>query len=64
MLSYPKIERAENEGVVYFTDDALFSCTNVRIAFLSRLGGVSLGQFSSLNVGKHVDDNLQDVTNP
>ena len=61
MLSYPKLERAENGGVVYFTDDALFSCTNVRIAFLTRLGGVSSGEFSSLNVGKHVYDDLQDV---
>ena len=62
MLSYPKLEPAENEGVVYFTDDALFSSTGVRIAFLGRHGGVSSGEFSTLNVGKHVGDNLQDVT--
>lgn len=62
MLSYPKLERAENEGIVYFTDDALFSSTGVRIAFLGRHGGVSSGEFSTLNVGKHVEDNLQDVT--
>ena len=62
MLSFPKLERAEKEGVVYFTDDALFSCTGVRIAFLSRLGGVSVNEFNSLNVGMHVEDNLQDVT--
>ena len=62
MLSFPKLERAEKEGVVYFTDDALFSSTGVRIAFLSKLGGVSVNEFSSLNVGKHVQDNLQDVT--
>ena len=62
MLSFPKLERAEKEGVVYFTDDALFTSTGVRIAFLSRLGGVSENEFSSLNVGKHMQDNLQDVT--
>ena len=62
MLSFPKLERAKNEGIVYFTDDALFSCTGVRVAFLGRLGGVSEGESLSLNVGRHVNDNLQDVT--
>ena len=61
MLNLPKLERCVCDGIDYFTDDALFEVTGVRIAFLGRTGGVSRGEFSSLNVGCHVDDNLQDV---
>lgn len=43
------------------TDDALFEATGIRIAFTGRAGGVSEGAFSSLNLGAHVQDNLESV---
>lgn len=38
------------------TDEALFECTGVRIAFTGRFGGVSEGAFAELNLGGHVGD--------
>lgn len=43
------------------TDEPLFSLTGVRIAFTSREGGVSAGPYDSLNLGSHVEDNLDCV---
>ena len=43
------------------TDEALFDCSGVRIAFTGRAGGVSEGAFSSLNLGGHVGDDAQAV---
>lgn len=48
-------------AVFALTDDALFDACGVRIAFTSRHGGVSAGQYDSLNLGHHVGDNLDDV---
>ncbi len=61
MLNLPKLTRCAIDGVDYFTDVELFEATGVRIAFLGRNGGVSEGEFLTLNVGCHVDDNLQSV---
>lgn len=43
------------------TDDALFQACGVRIAFTGRDGGASQGPFTSLNLGAHVQDNLDHV---
>ena len=43
------------------TDDALFEACATRIAFTSRLGGVSAAPYDSLNLGAHVGDNLEAV---
>ena len=43
------------------TDQALFEACGVRIAFTGREGGVSEGAFSSLNLGAHVQDDLDAV---
>ena len=44
------------------TDDALFEASGVRIAFTGRAGGVSRGVYSELNLGNHVGDNADDVS--
>jgi YfiH family protein len=44
-----------------FTDPALFAATGTRIAFTTRHGGVSEGPYASLNLGHHVDDDLDAV---
>lgn len=38
------------------TDEALFAACGVRAAFSSRHGGVSAGEYASLNLGTHVGD--------
>lgn len=43
------------------TDERLFQSTGVRIAFTGRVGGVSVGPYSSLNLASHVNDNPCDV---
>lgn len=43
------------------TDQALFDACGVRVAFTGRAGGVSEGAFASLNLGAHVQDNLDHV---
>ena len=47
--------------VSMLTDDALFQACGVRIAFTGRDGGSSQGPFASLNLGAHVQDNLDHV---
>lgn len=42
--------------LLLLTDEALFECAGVRIAFTGREGGKSSGPYSSLNLGSHVDD--------
>ena len=44
-----------------FTDEALFEACGVRIAFTMREGGVSEGPYASLNLGSHVQDDLDKV---
>ncbi|MBQ9001796.1 MAG: laccase domain-containing protein [Eggerthellaceae bacterium] len=48
--------------LVALTDKALFANTGVRIAFTGRDGGVSTGQYSSLNCASHVGDDIGAVT--
>lgn len=38
------------------TDDALFACTGVRVAFTGREGGGSAPPYDALNLGSHVGD--------
>lgn len=62
-LPYPSID-ARHFGarrVPVLTDDNLYKHTGVRIAFTGRDGGISEGSFSSLNLGDHVNDNLEAV---
>ena len=61
MLTLPKLEKVNFSGIDFFTDDALYSDTGIRIAFSCRVGGVSKDQWESLNLGSHVDDNISDV---
>lgn len=42
--------------VFAYTDSALFDASGVRIAFTSREGGVSEGNFASLNLGRNTND--------
>ncbi len=39
-----------------YTDEALFKATGTRIAFCGRVGGVSTGDYASLNCGLYTDD--------
>lgn len=52
----PALTRVENFGVAYWTDQALLQSTGVVICFSERIGGVSTGPFSSLNLAGHVGD--------
>ena len=61
MFALPKLEKKVTNGIVYYTDDSIFDVTGVRIAFSGRQGGVSGAEFKSLNLGSHVNDNLDDV---
>ena len=48
-------------SVPAFTDDALFDACGVRIAFMMREGGTSVGPYASLNTGDHVEDDMAHV---
>lgn len=48
-------------SLAVFTDEVLFKQTGIRIAFTSRVGGVSEEPYRSLNLGSHVNDDLQSV---
>mgnify|MGYP000437807795 CR=1 FL=1 len=41
--------------------EIVFSQSGIVAGFTNRLGGVSEGKFSSLNLGDHVGDELKDV---
>lgn len=58
ILPKPKLDEGCFVSIPVFTDEALFEACGVRIAFTTRLGGVSTGPYDSLNLGSHVDDDL------
>lgn len=58
---YPTLVEGRSVSVPFYTDEALFDATGVRIAFTTRHGGVSKPPFDSLNVGTHVSDDAQAV---
>lgn len=55
-LELPELVRRDASGVSFFTDDRLFEMTGTRVAFTTRHGGTSEGEFAGLNLGIHVDD--------
>lgn len=60
MLTNPTLTRHD----FFYTDDALYEQTGVRIAFATRLGGESAAPYDSLNLGSHVgDDNATVIKN-
>ena len=60
-LALPELVLRMRSGAPVLTDDALFEACGVRIAFTGREGGVSEGEFSSLNVGDYVGDDIEVV---
>ena len=57
-LPAPRLVEGRFGSCAALTDEGLFEACGVRIAFTERLGGVSEGAFSSLNLGRHVNDDL------
>lgn len=60
-LPAPRLVEGRFGSCVALTDEELYEACGVRIAFTERLGGVSTGAFSSLNLGRHVNDDLDRV---
>ena len=61
VLPDPELTKGRFASISAYTDEALFEATGVRIAFTTREGGVSEGCYGSLNLGSHVNDNLESV---
>ena len=61
ILPRPTLDEGCFASVPVFTDEALFEACGVRIAFTMRAGGVSEGPYASLNLGSHVQDDLDKV---
>lgn len=61
ILPRPTLDEGRFASIPVFTDEALFAACGVRIAFTTRDGGVSSGAYDSLNLGSHVDDDLDKV---
>lgn len=61
MLALPSLQGARHVNVSVLTDEALVEACGVRVAFTGREGGVSEGEFASLNTGGHVGDDAQAV---
>lgn len=61
-LPFPRLSEGRFSSCMAFTDEPLFEATGVRIAFLERVGGVSLPPCDGLNLGEHVDDDPQAVS--
>ncbi|WP_139652654.1 polyphenol oxidase family protein [Raoultibacter phocaeensis] len=57
-LPLPHLSKGRFASVSALTDDDLYACLGVRIAFTDRMGGVSAGPFESLNLGAHVNDDV------
>ena len=55
-LPLPSLSSCDFNGIVALSDGPLFDSAGVRIAFTSRQGGVSEGEFGALNLGNHVGD--------
>lgn len=60
-LPLPKLAKTHFNPIDAYTDEALFEASGVRIAFTCRSGGVSVGAYDSLNLGSHVNDDLDCV---
>lgn len=58
----PTLHLAHVGDIEVYTDEDLYQQTDTRIAFTTRHGGVSKGDFSNFNLGKRVNDNIEDVT--
>lgn len=61
-LPYPKLAKGRFASIEAYSDDALYEATGVRIAFTCRGFGVSDGPYASLNLGSHVNDSLDAVS--
>lgn len=60
-LPIPSLRLCDRQGISFLTDDALFDCCGVRVAFTQRHGGVSVEPYDSLNLGAHVGDDPNSV---
>ena len=60
-LPLPRLEACTCEAIPLLTDDLIARQLGVRIAFTGRPGGASQGAYASLNLGSHVDDDLETV---
>ena len=60
-LCQPLLTKQHEAGLSFLTDIELARTTGVHIAFVTRLGGVSTGTYSSLNLGAHVHDEVAHV---
>lgn len=60
-LPFPKLVKGRFASLDAYTDPDLFDACGVCIAFTCRTGGVSTGPYASLNLGSHVDDDLDAV---
>ncbi len=61
VLPLPELTKGRFASLDAYTDERLFEAADVRIAFTTRQGGVSGGCYSSLNLGHHVNDDLDAV---
>ena len=61
VLPYPRLAEGRFSSVHAFTDETLFEQCQIRVAFTCRDGGVSAAPFDSLNLGDHVNDDMDDV---
>lgn len=55
-LAPPRLSEGRFSSLDVLTDERLFDALGVRIAFTGKEGGVSEGDFASLNLGAHVGD--------
>ena len=60
-LPAPRLVKRTVNSIPFFTDDALYDASSVRIAFTGRAGGRSEGAYASLNLGTHVNDKRETV---
>ncbi len=60
-LPVPELTKGRFASLDAYTDEMLFLATGVRIAFTTRQGGFSQGCYGSLNLGHHVEDDLDTV---
>lgn len=58
----PTLAHAKVGEIEVYTDEDLYQQTGTRIAFTTRHGGVSKDEFSDFNLGKRVNDDIEDVT--
>lgn len=55
-LELPELVRRDASGISFYTDENLFDATGIRVAFTTRNGGKSKGEYAGLNLGLHVED--------